>query len=182
MHFTARQIVLFNTLGVLNVSTISASLLPCSGWVWYSQLAVSGGGTSIDWMRPPVLRLNIPPRSYTKLNSTYIPRHEEPNEVPLKRGDFEIYTAVSCHGRTLSREIHTYSVSMYPRHEITSYTRYVSLFAVRITRAKQCPLRHGRGGRRRGMPTECRVRECLGKHDVCGGGNHMSNVHTNNNT
>ena len=56
--------------GVMHASSRSASREPGAGFWSYSQRAVSGSDMRMDSMRPPVLRPNVVPRSYTRLNST----------------------------------------------------------------------------------------------------------------
>jgi hypothetical protein len=61
-------------LGFLQQSSSSNSGVPGCGCMSYIQLAVKGSDMRMDSMRPPVFSPKVVPLSYTKLNSTYLPR------------------------------------------------------------------------------------------------------------
>ncbi len=62
--------------GVRHASSRSASGEPGAGLWSYCHDAVKGMDMRMDSMRPPVLSPNVVPRSYTRLNSTYLRREQ----------------------------------------------------------------------------------------------------------
>jgi hypothetical protein len=73
-HFKT-WLVYTQSRGFLAASKSSASGLPGSGTTSYSHRLVRGILIRMDSIRPPVFRPKVVPRSYTRLNSTYLVAH-----------------------------------------------------------------------------------------------------------
>jgi hypothetical protein len=73
----------------------SASLLPGLGTTSYSHRAVRGMDIRMDSIRPPVFKPKVVPRSYTRLNSTYLWDQQEREQQGRPADSAEEMTAVS---------------------------------------------------------------------------------------